>query len=127
MRTTARYLLMRTGRKCLEWFEIPLIKELSSRHKPGRIQKEIDRACEIFLRKGRRLIRLSFRYIAACLKNQKTFTPWTKSAKKPLPKIKAYDDWAAMYGDLITGGKKATAITQPSDYDSLIIRGGVTV
>ena len=125
MKTTVRYLLMRTGRKNLRQAEIPLIRSLSSIHKPARIQKEIDRACEIFIKKGRRLFTLSFQYIFACLKNQKTFTPWAKSAKKPLPKMKAYDDWLAMYGDVITGGVKAvkaTNVTQPSDYDSLIIR-----
>ena len=122
MKTTVRYLLMRTGRKNLRQTEIPLIRSLSSIHKPARIQKEIDRACEIFIKKGRRLFTLSFQYIFACLKNQKTFTPWAKSAKKPLPRMKAYDDWLAMYGDVITGGVKATDVTQPSDYDSLIIR-----
>ncbi|MBR6902125.1 MAG: helix-turn-helix domain-containing protein [Synergistaceae bacterium] len=125
MRATARYLLLRTGRKCLEWYEIPLLQFLSSCHKPGRVQKEIDRACEIFIKKGRKLITLSFRYIAACLKKQKTFTPWEKSEKKTPPKIQAYEDWAAEYGDLITGGATATDDTWEAQYGDLIV-GGAT-
>lgn len=126
MRTTARYLLLRTGRKCLEWYEIPLLQFLASCHKPGRIQKEIDRACEIFIKKGRKLITLSFRYIAACLKKQKTFTPWEKSAKQnPAAHLKAYDDWFAEYGNLITEGAKADTGTSFADYDKLIIGGAM--
>ena len=129
MRTTARYLLLRTGRKCLEWYEIPLLQFLASCHKPGRVQKEIDKACEIFIKKGRKLITLSFRYIAACLKKQKTFTPWEKSEKavkeNPAAHLKAYDDWFAEYGDLITGGAKATEETSFAEYDRLIM-GGAT-
>ena len=126
MRTTARYLLLRTGRKCLEWYEIPLLQFLASCHRPGRIQKEIDRACEIFIKKGRKLITLSFRYIAACLKKQKTFTPWEKSAKQnPAAHLKAYDDWFAEYGNLITEGAKADTGTSFADYDKLIIGGAM--
>ena len=120
MRTTARYLLMRTGRKCLEWFEIPPIEFLSSCHKPGRVQKEIDRACEIFRKKGRRLITLSFRYIAACLKKQQTFTPWARSAKKPIPKVAAYETWMDKNCNLIAKGVEAAKSTWEVKYGALI-------
>lgn len=110
MRPTARYLLQRTGRKSLEKDEIPLLQVLSSRHMPSRVQKEIDKACERFIAKGKDLITLSFRYIAACLKNQKSFTPSEKPAKEKNLVAEAYETYGALITELtnsIIGGATA--------------------
>ena len=46
--------------------------------------------------------------------------------ENPAAHLKAYDDWFAEYGDLITGGAKATEETSFAEYDRLIM-GGATV
>ncbi len=55
MQDTARYFLYRTGRnpKTVNEKEIHAMREAFEHHYPARIQKEIDTACNRFLRKGR--------------------------------------------------------------------------
>ncbi len=72
MRPTARYLLSRTGRTGLTGKEIDALRELSKNHYPARVQKEIDIACERFMRRGNSLETLTFEYIAGALKYQKS-------------------------------------------------------
>ena len=72
MQPTARYLLQRTERKFLAWEEILALRELSASQMPSRVQKEIDTACERFLRQGKPLASLRFEYIASALRNQPT-------------------------------------------------------
>jgi len=101
MRTTARYLLQRTGRASLKWSEIEALRALSYAHKPVRVQKEIERACERFLAKGKELITLTFNYIQGALRNQRTFV------QKKNPAIASDDDWGAALDNLILGGATA--------------------
>lgn len=70
MRSTAEYLLLKTGRKTLTENEISALRELSANQYPSRVQKEIDRACGRFRRKGNSLDTLTFCYIAGALRNQ---------------------------------------------------------
>ena len=72
MKSTAEYLLFKTGRASLTESELSSLRTLSATHYPSRVQKEIDRACERFKRKGHDLQNLSFNYIAGALKNQKS-------------------------------------------------------
>lgn len=103
MRPTARYLLQRTGRKSLRQNEIEPLRILSRDHMPSRVQKEIDTACERFLRKGKELIGISFNYILGALKNQKTFI----HAPKKTPVLEVDDPWGAEVQNLIFGGATA--------------------
>ena len=83
MRSTAEYLLLKTGRKTLTENEISALQELSANQYPSRVQKEIDRACERFRRKGNSLETLTFCYIAGALRNQPSLK--RKSRKKSEP------------------------------------------
>lgn len=83
MRSTAEYLLLKTGRKFLTENEISALQELSANQYPSRVQKEIDRACERFRRNGNDLGTLTFCYIAGALRNQPTLK--RKSRKKSEP------------------------------------------
>ena len=83
MRSTAEYLLLKTGRKTLTENEISALRELSANQYPSRVQKEIDRACERFRRKGNSLDTLTFCYIAGALRNQPSLKK--KSRKKSEP------------------------------------------
>lgn len=82
MRSTAEYLLLKTKRKTLTEKEISALRELSAHQYPSRVQKEIDRACERFVRKGNRLETLTFCYIAGALRNQPTWEEKSRSKKK---------------------------------------------
>ena len=70
MRDMARYFLYRTTRnpRTMNEKEIVAMRELFEKHYPARVQKEIDTACERFLRTGRSLKMLRFGYIAASLR-----------------------------------------------------------
>lgn len=83
MRSTAEYLLLKTGRKTLTENEISALQELSANQYPSRVQKEIDRACERFRRNGNKLETLTFCYIAGALRNQPSLK--RKSRKKSEP------------------------------------------
>jgi len=83
MRSTAEYLLLKTGRKSLTENEISALRELSANQYPSRVQKEIDRACERFRRNGNKLETLTFCYIAGALRSQPTLK--RKSRKKSEP------------------------------------------
>lgn len=72
MKATAEYLLLKTGRKNLTWSEISALREMAVTQYPSRVQKEIDKACDRFKRKGRKLRTLSFCYIAGSLQHQPT-------------------------------------------------------
>ncbi len=86
MRPTARYFLSCTGKTTLSEDDISALQELSVRHYPARVQKEIDKVCERFRRKGDSLKTLTLCYIASALRYQKT---WGKrSRSKPKAKYK---------------------------------------
>lgn len=72
LHTTARYLLQNTGRSSLAEYEIEPLKLLFEKHTPVRIQKLIDEKVEYFKAKGKSLTRLTFNYIWACLKDQRS-------------------------------------------------------
>lgn len=72
MKATAELLLLKTGRKFLAWEEVLALRELSASQMPARVQKEIDTACERFMRQGKSLSSLRFEYIASALRNQPT-------------------------------------------------------
>lgn len=73
MRPTARYFLSCTGKTTLSEDDISALQELSVRHYPTRVQKEIDKVCERFRRKGDSLETLTLCYIASALRYQKTW------------------------------------------------------
>lgn len=72
MKATAEYLLLKTGRNNLTWSEISALREMAVNQYPSRVQKEIDKACDRFKRKGRKLHTLTFGYIAGSLQHQPT-------------------------------------------------------
>ena len=82
MRSTARYLLLRTNRKRLSQKEIDALKFLADNHMPARVQKEIDVCVERFISSGRRINSLNFGYIAACLGKQNSRKKKTSSNDK---------------------------------------------
>ena len=84
MKDTARYFLYRTGRdpKTINEKEIAAMREVFVNHYPARIQKEIDTACQRFVKIGKSLRILFFGYIAAALKNQQSLIPFEKLAKR---------------------------------------------
>ena len=85
MRSTAEYLLLKTGRSALSEAEISALRTLAARQYPARVQKEIDRAVERYGRQGRPLRGLTFCYIAEALKHQTSrnpHAPASRSAQK---------------------------------------------
>ena len=85
MKSTAEYLLLKTGRTKLTWDEISDLRILAASHYPSRVQKEIDTACERFTRKGRALRTLTFGYIAGSLQHQQTRSPIGRAVRKAKP------------------------------------------
>ena len=79
MRTTAEYLLLKTGRTSLKLKEVRAFAELSQNHTPSRVQKEIETCVERFQQNGKKLSNLYAGYIAACLRDQKSRTTASKS------------------------------------------------
>lgn len=88
MRDTTRYFLYRTGRnpRTVNAKEIEAMKEVFKNHYPARIQKEIDIACNRFIKFKRNLKTLFFGYIAKALEAQQSLVPFEKLAKKGLAK-----------------------------------------
>lgn len=82
MKSTAEYLLLKTGRKALTWDEISDLRALSASNYPSRVQKEIDTACERFRRKNRDLKTLTLGYIAGSLQSQVSRSATGRKAKK---------------------------------------------
>ena len=85
MRTTAEYLLLKTGRTSLKPKEVKALIELAQNHMPSRVQKEIDTCVERFRQNGKRLSNLYAGYIATCLREQKSLKG-TPSKEKPAQK-----------------------------------------
>ena len=77
VKETVEYLLLKTGRKGLLPEELAPIMALEKIHMPARIQREITKAAERFLKQGKPLSSLSFVYIYDSLKYQKS----SKSAR----------------------------------------------
>ena len=75
MRSTAEYLLLKTGRKGLGEEEISALRSLDAHHYPARVQREIDKAVERYGRLGRPLCTLSFGYILSALQHQPSRAP----------------------------------------------------
>lgn len=82
VKETVEYLLLKTGRKGLLPEELAPIMALEKIHMPARIQREITKAAERFLKQGKPLSSLSFVYIYDSLKYQKS----SKSARAQ-PKV----------------------------------------
>ena len=74
LKPTARYLMFCTGRTNISPHEAEILKELEKIHTPTRINREIDRAVKRFKKRNKNLLQLTFNYIGAALKNQKSFT-----------------------------------------------------
>ena len=85
MRPTAELFLHKTGRKTLTEADISALRELSAHQYPSRVQKEIDRACERFRRKGKSPGTLTLSYIAGALRNQPTLGRKSRAKTKPDP------------------------------------------
>ena len=75
MRSTAEYLLLKTGRKGLDEEELSALRTLDAHHYPARVQREIDKAVERYGRLGRPLRTLSFGYILSSLQHQPSRSP----------------------------------------------------
>ncbi len=75
MRSTAEYLLLKTGRKGLDEEELSALRTLDAHHYPARVQREIDKAVERYGRLGRPLRTLSFGYILSALQHQPSRAP----------------------------------------------------
>lgn len=75
MRSTAEYLLLKTGRKGLDEEEISALRTLDAHQYPARVQREIDKAVERYGRLGRPLRTLSFGYILSSLQHQPSRAP----------------------------------------------------
>ena len=103
MKSTAEYLLLKTGRKSLTESEISALRTLSASHYPARIQKEINTACERFKRKNRPLSTLTFNYIAGALANQQSRKPAGKSGR---PRVKSQAKSMMMTSEEINSRKK---------------------
>lgn len=95
MRSTAEYLLLKTGRKGLVPCEVGALMALEKKHYPARVQKEITTAVSRFESRGRPLSSLTFEYIYESLKNQRpTKTARKKEAvPKAVPVKDDYADW----------------------------------
>ena len=79
---------MLSGRKELTKREIEALRKLFEKHTPVRIQKCIDEAAERFKRMGRNMRELTFNYIWASLKNQKSFEKFQANSHKKSVKVK---------------------------------------
>ena len=80
LKPVARYLLAFTGRKALTENETECLRKLFNQHTPIRIQKFIDEALERFKKLGRSPRELTFNYVWAALKNQKSFKKFQKNS-----------------------------------------------
>ena len=103
MKSTAEYLLLKTGRKSLTESEISALRTLSASHYPARVQKEIDIACERFKRKNKPLSTLTFNYIAGALAHQQSRKPAGKSGRS---RAKSQDKSMMMTSEELNSRKK---------------------
>ena len=79
MRPVAEYLLHKTGKFHFTAHEIEVLRSFVDTHTPLRVMKEIDTCCERFIHKGKNLRQLTFNYIGACLKNQRSLVKKAES------------------------------------------------
>lgn len=93
MKSTAEYLLLKTGRKGLTEGEISALRRLNANQYPARVQTEIDKAVDRFGRLRRPLQTLTFEYISDSLANQAS-----RSTRKGSPEQRAAP--RADYSDL---------------------------
>lgn len=75
MRSTAEYLLLKTGRTGLRESEIADLRKLNAAHYPAVVQEIINQAVDRFRRNGRDLRKLDFAYIADALRHRKPTRP----------------------------------------------------
>ena len=80
LKPVARYLLAFTGRKALTENETECLRKLFNQHTPIRIQKFIDEALERFKKLGRSPRELTFNYVWAALKHQRSFKKFQKNS-----------------------------------------------
>ena len=85
MRPVAEYLLHKTGKFHFTAHEIEVLRSFVDTHTPLRVMKEIDTCCERFIRNGKNLRQLTFNYIGACLKNQRSLVRRQKPRVKNVP------------------------------------------
>ena len=83
MKSTAEYMLLKTGRKGLIPSETGAILALEKIHYPARIQQEISVALERFARMGRPPDELTFEYIYESLRRQKSKKEKPKTVEAP--------------------------------------------
>lgn len=93
LHSTARYILLQSGRKLLTANEIQYLRNLFEIHTPVRIQKEIDKTIERFRAKGKSMRCLTFDYIWAALKNQKSLKK--KNTVQPAQPVEIVADTVA--------------------------------
>lgn len=72
MKQAAQYLLLKTGRPTLTDAEVYALRELERLHYPARVTGEIDTAAARFAESGRPLSGLTFEYLLAALRHQKS-------------------------------------------------------
>ena len=89
MRPVAEYLLHKTGKFHFTAHEIEVLRSFVDTHTPLRVMKEIDTCCERFIRNGKNLRQLTFNYIGACLKNQRSLVKRQKPRVKNAPETHA--------------------------------------
>lgn len=93
VKETVEYLLLKTGRKGLLPEELAPIMALEKIHMPARIQREITKAAERFLKQGKPLSSLSFVYIYDSLKYQKSSKSARVQPKVTMPTAAENKTW----------------------------------
>lgn len=93
VKETVEYLLLKTGRKGLLPEELAPIMALEKIHMPARIQREITKAAERFLKQGKPLSSLSFVYIYDSLKYQKSSKSARAQSKVTMPTAAENKTW----------------------------------
>lgn len=93
MKETVELLLLKTGRKGLLPEELGSVMALEKIHMPSRIQREITKAAERFLKQGKHLSSLSFVYIYDSLKYQKSSKSARAQPKVTMPTAAENKTW----------------------------------
>jgi len=93
MKETVEFLLLKTGRKGLLAEELAHVMALEKIHMPSRIQREITKAAERFLKQGKPLSSLSFVYIYDSLKYQKSSKSARAQPKVTMPTAAENKTW----------------------------------
>ena len=93
MNETVELLLLKTGRKGLLPEELGPVMALEKIHLPSRIQREITKAAERFLKQGKPLSSLSFVYIYDSLKYQKSSKSARAQPKVTMPTAAENKTW----------------------------------